>query len=443
MKETSGSEQVSTKPQRVANLARQAPDMVLTTLAHHIDMEFLKEAYRRTRKNSAPGIDGQTAAEYAKDLNANLESLLERFKSGRYKAPAVRRTYIPKGDGTGKFRELGIPTFEDKILQRAVTMVLEAIYEQEFYDFSHAYRPGRTQHQALQTMWKCLMDMGHAWVLEIDIQDCFGSLDHKVIRNCLDRRVQDGVIRKAIDKWLSAGVMERGEITYPEDGAPQGAVISPILSNIYLHEVADRWFVREVQPRLRGESHMMRWADDIVMIFSNEADARRVLEVLPKRFGKYQLTLHPTKTKLTEFRRPTNSAGDDSGTFDFLGFTHYWGRSRQGQWVVRRKTSSKRFRSRVKAVAEWCRANRHQPILDQHQTLVRKLNGHYQYYGLTGNARCLQNFHRQVTCLWFKWLNRRSEKKHLSWEKFLGMLKILSLPRPHIAHSYLRARPAH
>lgn len=441
MNERSSSDNVSTRLQQVAELAKQAPNMVLTTLAQHIDIDFLREAYRRTRKDGAPGVDGQTAANYAKDLDANLQNLLNRFKSGTYKAPPVRRTYIPKGDGTDRQRALGIPTFEDKVLQRAVTMVLEAVYEQEFYDFSYAYRPGRTQHQALQSVWEALMAMGGGWLLEIDIQDCFGSLGHQHLRGCLDRRVRDGVIRKAIDKWLNAGVMEKGQIEYPEDGCPQGGVVSPILSNIYLHEVMDTWFDREVKPRMRGRVHMVRWADDIILIFQLEADAKKVQDVLPKRFAKYGLTLHPTKTRLTPFQRPKWTDKHGEGNFDFLGFTHYWGKSRKGSWVIRRKTASKRLQSRLRAITDWCRKNRHETIRDQHQTLTLKLNGHYQYYGITGNFRCLANYLFCVRQTWFKWLNRRSQKKSLTWDQFAQILEKLPLPQPRIAHSYLRASP--
>lgn len=443
MAETLSSENISTRLQGVAELSREAPNVVLTTLAHHIDIEFLREAYRRTRKNGAPGVDGQTGADYAKELDANLQNLLNRFKSGTYKAPPVRRVYIPKGDGTNQQRALGLPTFEDKVLQRAVTMMLEAVYEQSFYDFSYAYRPGRSQHKALKDLWQPLMEMGGGWLIEVDIADCFGSLVHSQLRKFLDKRVRDGVIRKAIDKWLCAGVMENGEIKYPEDGSPQGGGISPILSNVYLHEVMDTWFVEQIKPRMRGRAQMMRWADDIILIFAEEADARRVLEVLPKRFGKYGLTLHPTKTRLTKFRRPQRTDRKGKGDFDFLGFTHYWGKSQKGNWVVKRKTASKRLQRSLRAVTQWCRENRHETLRDQHQTLVRKLKGHYQYYGVSGNFRCLATYLHLVEQIWFKWLNRRSEKKTLTWEKFSRILDVLPLPRPHIAHSYLRASPAH
>jgi group II intron reverse transcriptase/maturase len=296
-------------------------------------------------------------------------------------------------------------------------MVLEAVYEQEFYDFSYAYRPRRTQHQALQSIWQALMDMGGGWLLEVDIQNCFGSLGHQHLRSCLDQRVRDGVIRKAVDKWLSAGVMEKGEIEYPEDGCPQGGVVSPIVSNIYLHEVMDKWFDKEVKSRMRGKAHMVRWADDIVLIFEKEEDARRVQDVLPKRFAKYGLTIHPTKTRITEFRRPNRTDRTGKGNFDFLGFTHYWDKSRKGNWVVKRKTASKRLRRSLHAITQWCRENRHETIRDQHQALKLKLSGHYQYYGITGNFRCLAGFMYSVRRTWFKWLNRRSQKKSVTWSQ--------------------------
>ena len=441
MKETQGSENVLTKIQRVAEVSKQAPEVALTTLAHHIDMEFLKDAHRRTRKDGAVGVDGEDSTAYAENLETNLQSLLERFKAGSYKAPPVRRTYIPKGDGSGRQRELGIPTFEDKILQRAVTMVLEAVYEQEFYDFSYAYRPGRTQHQALQRIWEGVMRMGGGWLLEVDIQDCFGSLNHQHLRACLDKRVRDGVIRKAIDKWLKAGIWEAGQVEHPETGTPQGGVISPLLSNIYLHEVIDTWFDKEVKPRMYSESFMIRWADDIVIVFANEVDAKRVQTVLPKRFEKYGLTVHPTKTKLTEFRRPNTTDKEGKGKFDFLGFTHFWAKSRNGKWIIRRKTASKRLSSRVQAVTEWCRRNRSERLRDQWETLCLKIRGHYQYYGITGNIQSLEMFLYQVKRGWFKWLNRRSQKKSLNWDDFKRLMELRPLPQPKITHSYLKARP--
>jgi group II intron reverse transcriptase/maturase len=319
---------VSTRQQRLAELAQQAPQLGFTTLNHYLDLPWLLEAYRRTRKDGAAGVDGQTAADYEADLRGNLQGLVDRAKSGTYRAPPVRRVHIPKGTGGNETRPLGIPTFEDKVLQRAAVMVLEAIYEQDFYPCSYGFRPGRSAHQALRDLWQQTMQTGGGWVLDVDIRKFFDTLDHAQLRNLLRRRVRDGVLLRLIDKWLGAGVLEAGSLSYPEAGTPQGGVISPLLANVYLHYVLDEWFEREVKPRLRGRAFLIRYADDFVIGFTDESDARRVLEVLPKRFGKYGLTLHPAKTRLVPFRRPPQRptpgarAQERPGTFDFLGFTH-------------------------------------------------------------------------------------------------------------------------
>jgi len=413
------------------------PTAAFTTLAHHIDVEFLTEAYRRTRKDAATGVDDQTADEYAANLEENLRSLRDRLHSGRYRAPPVLRVHLPKGDG--RTRPIGIPTFEDKVLQRAVSMVLEAVYEQEFLDCSYGFRPGRSAHDALETLWQGLMDMGGGWVVEVDIQGFFDTLDHGHLRRFLDRRVRDGVLRRAIDKWLKAGVLEHGSVTYPELGTPQGGVASPLLANVYLHEVLDVWFERDVKPRLSGRAFAIRYADDAVLVFSSEQDARRVLDVLPKRFGKYGLTLHPEKTRLVEFQRPSRrTGGGRSETFDLLGFTHYWGKSWKGGWVVRRKTMRSRFSRAMKAIAQWCRLHRHDTIDEQHRSLKRKLQGHYAYYGITGNARSLGRFAHEVPRVWRKWLGRRSQRAKMTWERFLRLLQRYPLPPPRVVHSAYR-----
>jgi RNA-directed DNA polymerase len=438
MAETPSSAEVSTRLQQVAELARQAPEMALTTLAHHIDVWFLYEALLRTRADGAPGADGQTAAEYGQDLRGNLRSLLDRFKSGTYRAPNVRRVHIPKADGT-KTRPIGIPTYEDKVLQRAVAMVLEAVYEQDFLECSYGFRPGRSAHQALEALWRGLMEMGGGVVIEVDIQSFFDSLDHRHLRAILDQRVCDGVLRRAIDKWLKAGVLEDGAVTYPESGTPQGGVVSPLLANIYLHEVLDRWFQQVVQPRLEGKSFLIRYADDLVMVFASERDARRVMEVLPKRFGKYGLHLHPEKTRMVNFRKPPpHQRPSGTGSFDLLGFTHYWGRTRKGRWAVQRKTSAKRFTRAVRTMAQWCRAHRHEPIAEQHKALARKLKGHCAYYGITGNAAALARFRHEMHRTWQRWLNRRGQRKGMSWERFEKLLQRYALPQAVVVHSVFR-----
>jgi len=431
---------ISTRLQRIAELARKAP-VALTTLAHHIDIEFLREAYRRTRKDGATGVDGQAATAYAEKLDENLRGLLDRFKSGTYKAPPVRRVYIPKGDGA-KTRPIGIPTFEDKVLQRAVTMVLEAIYEQDFLPCSFGFRPGRSAHDALQVLWDGLMEMGGGWVLEVDIQGFFDSLDHGHLRNFLDQRVRDGVVRRTINKWLKAGVLDGVTLSRPDAGTPQGGVVSPLLANVYLHEVLDKWFESEVRPRLKGRALLIRYADDAAIAFSSEEDARRVMDVLPKRFGKYGLTLHPEKTRLVPFGRPRGNAGpgDEADHFDLLGFTHFWGKSQRGNWVVKRKTAGSRFGRALRRVSQWCRIHLHQRVADQHRRLVQMLRGHYGYFGITGNANALARFLYEVRRVWRKWLDRRSRRTTMPWPRFVRLLERYPLPRPVVVHSiYLNA----
>lgn len=294
---------VLTKQHRIAETAKRWPNEPLTSLNHYLDMDWLREACRRVRKDSAPGHDGQTVEEYGERLDENLADLLERAKSGRYVAPPVRRVHIPKGTGK-ETRPIGIPTTEDKVLQRAVTMLIEPIYEAEFHDFSFGFRPGRSAHQALDYLWHQTMSQGTKWIIDLDIRKCFDTLSHGVLRQLLQQRVRDGVINRLVGKWLKAGVLEAGRLQYPEHGTPQGGVISPLLSNIYLHEVLDKWFVGDVLPRLDGRAFMVRYADDAVLGFESKADAERVLRVLPKRFEKYGLQLHPEKTRLLPFGRP-------------------------------------------------------------------------------------------------------------------------------------------
>lgn len=432
--ETSSSESVSTKLQRIAELARQSPTMVMTTLAHHIDQPLLREAHRRTRKNGAVGVDGQTADDYAANLDENLDALESRLKSGRYKAPPVRRVRIPKGDGR-KTRPIGIPTFEDKILQRAVAMVLGAVYEQDFLPCSYGFRPGRSPHDAVTALWEATMDMGGGWVLEADIESFFDTMSHQHLRSFLDQRVRDGVLRRAIDKWLKAGVLEEGALWRPDEGTPQGGVISPLLANVYLHEVLDKWFAEEVQPRLRGRATLVRYADDFVMVFNREEDARRVFDVLPKRFDKYGLRLHPEKTRLLDFRRPRGPKPPKGRSFELLGFTHYWAKSQKGHWVVKQKTAPSRLSRAIKKVADWCKRHRHEPVAAQHRKLVAKVRGHYQYFGITGNYRSLWRFAHRVARVWFTWLGRRSDRAGRTVEAFERQEKRYPLPLPRVVHS--------
>ena len=446
MPETSNSESVSTRQQRIAMLAKQSPQMAFISLNHYLDLEWLREAFHRTRKDGAPGVDGQTWADYAENLEENLQSLLNRAKSGTYRAPPVRRVHIPKGTGK-ETRPIGIPTLEDKVLQRSVVMILEAIYEQDFYDCSYGFRPGRSAHQALESLWTQTMKTGGGWILEVDVRKFFDTLDHGHLRAFLKQRVRDGMLLRLIGKWLNAGVLEDECLTYPEAGSPQGGVVSPILANVFLHYVLDVWFVNEVQPRLKGRAFLIRYADDFVIGFTREDDARRVMEVLPKRFGKYGLTIHPDKTRLVPFRRPSYASspkggpqGDRPGTFDLLGFTHYWSRSRKGNWVVKRKTSASRFTRALRRIAHWCRLHRHRPIAEQHGILSQKLRGHFGYYGITGNSVALNRFREEVRRVWRKWLVRRKRGNRPPWRWFARLQERYRLPYVATIHSVCRPR---
>lgn len=434
---------VSTKQQRIAELAKQASQMGFTSLAHHIDQQWLHEAYVRTRPDGAAGVDGQAIQDFNRNLGDNLRQLLDQAKSGTYRAPPVRRVYIPKDTGTDT-RPIGIPTFADKVLQRAVVMALEPIYEQDFLDCSYGFRPGRSAHQALDVLWQKLTAFGGGWVLEVDIRKFFDTLDRAHLRDLLQRRVRDGVLTRLIGKWLQAGVLEDGCLTVPEAGTPQGGVISPLLANIYLHYVLDVWFEQDVKPRLRGQAFLIRYADDFVMGFTCEGDARRVLEVPPKRFGRFGLALHPDKTRLVPFSRPTPVSRGQSqrqsqpGTFDLLGFTHYWGRSRRGFWVVKRKTARHRFSRALRRIADWCRTHFHRPVAEQARTLGQKIRGHCAYYGITGNAVSLQKFRTLVVRIWHRWLGRRRRAGSFAWPDFLLLLQRFPLPRATVVHSVYR-----
>jgi RNA-directed DNA polymerase len=431
---------VSTKQQRIAELAKQKPQVSFTSLNHYLDSDWLKEAYRRLRKDSAPGCDGQTVQDYGESLESNLQSLLCRAKSGSYVASPVKRVHIPKEPGKGT-RPIGIPITEDKLLERAIVMLLEPIYEQDFLDCSYAFRPNRSTHQALAALWRQCMDLGIERILDVDIQKFFDTLDHAHLREFLRRRVSDGVITRLVDKWLKAGVLEQGVMHYPEVGTQQGGSISPLLSNIYLHYVLDVWFANEVKPYLKGKAFLIRFADDAVMGFQCIEDVEKVKELLAQQLGRYGLLLHPEKTCVVPFARPKYAGGAKPGTFDFLGFTHYWGKSRLGQWVVKRKTSSARLSRGLRRIGKWCRDNRHKPVAQQHEALCRKLHGHYAYYGITGNGLWLRKFRGAVVKIWYKWLSRRSRDDSMPWDNFDRLINRYIFPPAKVVHSIYSANP--
>jgi group II intron reverse transcriptase/maturase len=435
MGETLSSQTVSTKLQRIAEQAVRNPEWVFTTLAHLIDVDFLKEAYRRTRKDAQPGVDGVTAEAYSKNLDENLRNLHERLRTGRYKAPPVKRVWRDKDDG-GK-RPIGMTAFEDKIAQRAVAMILGAVYEQDFESFSHGFREGHSQHQALTELREKCRELGVAWMVDTDVANFFGSLDWGLLIKVIKRRVNDGAIIRLIGKWLNAGVMEGLTLIHPEKGTPQGGVISPVLSNIFLHHVLDRWYVRDVRPRLQGRSFLIRFADDFLIGCEREDDARRVLAALPKRFNLFKLAIHPEKTALIRFRKPSSvkKTDNENGTFEFLGFTHFWAKARQGFWVIKRQTAKKRLSRAMTSLWQWCRDHRHDSLSEQYRMLCLKLRGHYQYYGVRTNYRMLVAVMRQVEKAWRYWLSRRSSKGYIGWEDFERLRRVFPLPKPRIYHA--------
>jgi len=423
---------VSTQLQGIAQQARQDPERVFTTLAHLMDVDFLREAYRRLNKKGAPGLNKITAADYAECLEENLIDLHQRLRSGCYRAPPIKRVWIEKENG--KLRPLGIPEFEDKIVQRAVEMLLSAIYEEKFYDFSHGYRKGHSQHKALHELREQCRQQNINWILIADITGLFDNIDHQKLLGFIRRRVNDGAILRLIGKWLNAGVMEEDRLEYPDKGTPQGGVISPLLSNIFLHYVLDEWIANEVKPRMKGKSFTIRWADDFIIGFQQEKDANRVKEVLPKRFDRFGLELHPDKTSLIKFGKPPKNAKGQqkSGTFDFLGFTYYWGRSLKGYPVVKKKTARKRLSRYLKMTWNGCKENRHDPILEQYRTLCAKLRGYYQYFGVRSNYKAIEAAYEYTEKAWRYWLSRRSHKGKVLFET---LQETFPLPKPRIVHS--------
>jgi RNA-directed DNA polymerase len=436
MGDTQKSQTISTKLHQIAEQAKEHPERVFISLAHLMDVDFLHEAYLRTRKDGASGVDGVTAKGYSCELEVNLTDLHKKMREQRYQAQPVKRCWIAKEDGSR--RPLGMPVFEDKIAQRAVNMLMSAVYEQDFYDFSYGFREGRSAHQAIGKLREqCYRENIH-WIIDADVTKFFDNLDHGILRELIKKRINDGGILKLIGKWLNAGVLEGEELSYAEKGTPQGGVISPLLANIFLHYVLDEWYVKEIKPRLKGRSFLIRFADDFIIGCELEEDARRIMAVLPKRFGRFKLTIHPEKSKLIDFRSPQwrRRTPTSQHTFDFLGFTHYFGKSQNGNWVIKRKTASKRIRRTLKSIWQWCHENRHWSVPEQHRILSSKLRGHYNYYGIRGNFKMLEVVFEGVESYWKRWLGRRSRDDRLTWEEYRShILSIFPLPTPKIVHS--------
>jgi len=429
--ETQYSETVSLKLYQLKQQARENPTRVFTSIHHLIDVPFLQEAYRRTNKSAAAGVDEVTALDYAENLDANLISLYKRYRSGNYKAPAVKRVWIEKEDGTQ--RPLGMPAFEDKILQRAIAMLLSAIYEVDFHFFSLGFREKRSPHMALKYLRDSCYRERASVIIDADVSKFFDNMSHTHIREIIKLRVNDGKVIRFIGKWLNAGVVENDNISYPSCGSPQGGCISPLIANIYLHHVLDEWYVQEVKPRLLGKSFIVRFADDFVIGCENPSDGERLMKVLVKRFERFNLTIHPEKSKKIQFSHPSRTRGENqTGTFDFLGFTHYWGKTRSGGWAIKRKTAKKKMRRAMRNLWTYCRNFKHEPLEVQSKDLRAKLLGLYHYYGIIGNYKMLEVLYEHALFAWKRWLGRRTRDGYITHERFKLLTDRWCLPLPRI-----------
>lgn len=420
----------STKLSKVRERAKRDPETRFFSLAHLIDEDALQRAYGRLRRGAAAGADGVTKDEYGAELSDNLRDLHKRLREGRWRHQSIRRVHIPKGQG--KTRPLGISCLEDKIVQEAVREILEVLYEPLFLECSYGFRPGRGAHDALRALSPVLKRGGGSWILDADIQGYFDSIPRKELMEFIQTRVADGAFLRLIGKCLHVNILDGEEISDPGQGTVQGSTLSPLLGNIYLHHVLDLWMQDEVVPRLRGRAKVVRYADDLVLAFAREDDARRVMAVLPRRFGRFGLRLHPDKTQLLAFGRPTGPNGKGPGSFDFLGFTHYWGRSRKGYWAPYVKTRKAVLRRSLTATEEWCRRHRHLPVKEQAAALGKSLRGHFNYFAVNGNTHSLRKLVIGVERIWRKWLNRRSQRGRMPWTRFKELLRKHPLPRPRI-----------
>ena len=430
---------VTSRLEWIASQARKYPDRAFTTLAHYIDEAMLERAFWSLNPRSSPGVDRITWQDYKRDLETHLEDLHDRLVSGTYRPQVVVRRWIPKSPG--KYRPLGIPALEDKIVQGAVALLLAQIYEQDFHDFSYGFRPGRSCHQALHASRQGMLNRVR-WVIDCDVKSFFDNLRHDQLLAILRKRVNDGRLLKLIEMWLKAGIMDGKDLVFPERGSPQGSVLSPILANVYLHEVLDTWFAEVVRAHCRGKVVMYRYADDFAIGFELEYDARRIMKVLPKRFARYGLEINEAKTRLVDFRRPRRGYapqkhGPKPDTFSFLGFTIYWGKTWRVGYTIKRKTETKRMLRASRNIWRWCRDNRHRSLNEQYAVLCAKLRGYYQYYGVRCNSRCLEWVFDRLKRAWRYWLNRRGGRKKLTWSTLQRLLKAFSLPRRKIVQPWV------
>ncbi|QDT03064.1 Group II intron-encoded protein LtrA [Rubripirellula lacrimiformis] len=414
----SGGSTVLDRLERITERAKTHPEEVFSNLFSLLNYELLWYAFRRLKRGKVPGVDGVTVEDYEEDLEGNLRGLLDRLHRGSYRPNPSLRKNIPKGNG--KTRPLGIACVEDKLVQRAMVMVLERIYEVDFYDFSYGFRPQRSCHQALSALGQSIATEKVNWISDADIEGFFDNVCHESLLELLQVRISDPKLLALVKRFLKAGVMIEGKLEATEEGVPQGSSLSPLLANVYLHHVLDDWFEREVKPRLQGQATLIRYADDFICCFGLESDARRYQAVLPKRLARYSLSVAQEKTKLLRFgrfaQRDSKRWGEGPpGTFDFLGFTHYCGRSRAGKFKLKRKTSGKKYRQKVVELRRWFKSQLDVPIGEMWQILNAKLRGHYQYYGINDNWPMLMAYRNKARVLVKRHLSRRSQNSYVNW----------------------------
>lgn len=409
---------MTTAVQTLAIKARTHPHHHFQNLSGLLDEQLLRESWGQLNKSASAGIDNIDAKAYADNLYPNIASLGKRLKEGRYRANTIKRVYIPKANG--KQRPLGLPTIEDKIVQQSVSQILQSIWEQDFLPNSYGYRPSKSAHGAVQSLCVNLQYKGYGYIVEADIKGFFDNMNHQWLMEMLAQRVDDKRLLKLIGQWLKASVQEPdGKINKSSQGTPQGGVISPVLANIYLHYVIDIWFERVVKPRLNGRAMLIRYADDFVVAFQYQNDAKRFYQVLPKRLNKFGLDIAPEKTQLKRFSR---FHPGKQRQFQFLGFSFYWSKDRKGEARLRRRTAKSKQREALKSISRWIKLNRHQKLSELMRSLKRRLQGFSNYFGLPDNSRSITSYYNHVIRDLFKWLNRRSQRKSCNWDQYKQML---------------------
>ncbi len=433
------------KLNQIAQKAKRGKRLKFTSLVHHVNEENLALCYQELKRNKACGIDGVTVEAYGEDLEENLKQLVSSMKAKRYRPKPARRVYIPKA-GKAEKRGLGIPSVEDKIVQIMLKKILESIYEADFWDFSYGFRPGRSCHDAVNALDKSVMTKPVNFIVEVDIKGFFDNVNHYWLQRCIEERISDPNLLWLIRRFLKAGVVEEGDYQASKLGTPQGGNLSPLLANIYLHYVLDLWFEKKFKPKAIGQVQLIRYCDDFVVCCESERDAKRFLERLTQRLEQFGLEVSKEKTGIVEFGRNTwklaSRRNEKVGGFNFLGFTHYCATSRRGKFIMGHKTSKENLRRKLREIKEWLKLIRNHVRLKYWWPILKaKLTGHYNYFGISGNYRCISQFYSQVKWLVFKWINRRSQKKSMTWEVYTNYLQLNPLPEPRICRSLYTLSP--